>query len=203
VPDIVFTKLNQHYEPAVGLARTILRSASLNLGSDSATGYAFLFDMNYVFEQFVRAALREALSSQPYRLPNRVPEILLDTAGRIPLRPDLCLLSQNRNIVWVGDVKYKRLPAVGYRHPDLYQLLAYLTALDLPGGMLIYAAEEGLHSADHVVSHADRRLRTIAINLSAPPAKILACIKEVAADIQVAATTETVRWRPFAEIAMA
>jgi hypothetical protein len=53
------------------------------------------------------------------------------------------------------------------------------------------------------VNHADRRLRTIAINLSAPPAKILACIKEVAADIQVAAATETVRWRPFAEIAMA
>jgi 5-methylcytosine-specific restriction enzyme subunit McrC len=184
VPDVIFTKLNHHYEPAVTLARTVLRSVSLNLADGGASGYAFLVDMNFVFEQFVRTALREALPSSSSRFPDRPPETLLDTAGRIPLRPDLCLLGEKRKVLWVGDVKYKRLPAGGYRHPDLYQLLAYSIALNLPGGTLIYAADEGLRSADHIVNHAERRLRTIAIDLSAPPARILAQFQVIAAEIE-------------------
>ena len=43
---------------------------------------------------------------------------------------------------FVGDVKYKRLRAPGLQHGDLHQLLAYLTATDLPEGFLIYAAGE-------------------------------------------------------------
>ena len=44
--------------------------------------------------------------------------------------------------VFVGDVKYKRLSARGYQHADLYQLLAYLTALGLPVGLLVYPTSE-------------------------------------------------------------
>ncbi|HUB81981.1 MAG TPA: hypothetical protein VMB03_24460 [Bryobacteraceae bacterium] len=189
LPEVVFTKLNRHYAPALSLARTVLRSAALNLAGGGVNSYAFLVNMNDVFEQFVRTALREAFQSDQSRFPDRSPEILLDTACAIPLKPDLCLLDQNRHILWVGDVKYKWLPGSGYCHPDLYQLLAYSIALNLPGGTLIYAAHEGVRSASHVVKHALLRLRTVAIDLAAPPAVILAEIRQIAADIHAEAAS--------------
>ena len=67
----------------------------------------------------------------------------LDEAGVVPLRPDLCMLDQQQ-ILWVGDVKYKRLPVAAYLNADLYQLLAYAVALNLPYGTLIHAADEGV-----------------------------------------------------------
>jgi len=100
----------------------------------------------------------------------------------VPLRPDLCLVA-DRRVVWVGDVKYKRLPAAAYRNADLYQLLAYSVALDLEGGALIYAADEGVSAAEHVVMHDHKRLHVIALDLSVPPTKILSQIDRIAGRI--------------------
>jgi 5-methylcytosine-specific restriction enzyme subunit McrC len=189
VPDVVFTRLNHHYQSVVTLARILLRSASLDLGGGGARGSAFLIDMNVVFEQFVRTALREALSAGHARFPDRPPLLFLDTAKVVPLRPDLCLVA-DRRVVWVGDVKYKRLPAAAYRNADLYQLLAYSVALDLPGGVLIYAADEGVSAAEHVVMHDLKRLRVVALDLSAPPKRILWQIERIAGSILLQAQPE-------------
>ena len=182
VPDVVFTRLNHHYQSVVTLARILLRSASLDLGGGGVRGSAFLVDMNVVFEEFVRTALREALGASHARFPNRPPLLFLDTANVVPLRPDLCLVA-DRRVVWVGDVKYKRLPAAAYRNADLYQLLAYSVALDLEGGTLIYAADEGVSAAEHVVMHDHKRLHVIALDLSVPPTNILLQIERIAGRI--------------------
>jgi 5-methylcytosine-specific restriction enzyme subunit McrC len=68
----------------------------------------------------------------------------------------------------------------GYQNADLYQLLAYAVALDLPGGMLIYAADEGVSAAEHVVVHAGKRLHVVALDLLAPRAKVLQQIGTIA-----------------------
>ena len=47
---------------------------------------------------------------------------------------------------------------------DLYQLLAYVTALDLPGGLLVYAQGEA-ETAVFNVRHSDKRLEVAALNL--------------------------------------
>ena len=49
-----------------------------------------------------------------------------------------------KTVLFVGDAKYKRIAGQQFCAPnaDLYQLLAYATALDLPGGLLIYAQGE-------------------------------------------------------------
>jgi 5-methylcytosine-specific restriction enzyme subunit McrC len=105
LPEVRFTRLNRHYQPAISLATLVLRSASLDLGKGGAHGSAFLIDMNHVFEQFVRRALRRALNLDTQRFPDRGPRPRLDQAGRVPLKPDLCLLEGNR-ITWIGDAKY-------------------------------------------------------------------------------------------------
>jgi 5-methylcytosine-specific restriction enzyme subunit McrC len=97
----------------------------------------------------------------------------------VPLKPDLCLLKDGR-IVWVGDAKYKRLPPGAYRNADLYQLLAYAVKLGLSGGVLIYAADEGVSAAEHVVVEAGKRLRVVALDLSASPPKVIQQVGAIA-----------------------
>jgi 5-methylcytosine-specific restriction enzyme subunit McrC len=184
VPDVVFTRLNHHYQPSISLATFVLRSASLELGTGGTQGSAFLIDMNFVFERFLRSALREALRVDLKSFPERPPTTSLDVAGLVPLKPDLCLLDRRR-IVWVGDAKYKRLPAGGYRNADLYQLLAYSIALDLPGGTLVYAADEGVVSAEHVVVESGKHLRVVALDLTAPRSQILQQIGALATSIRL------------------
>jgi len=183
VPEVVFTRLNRHYQAALSLAILALRCASMDLGVGNVRGSAFLIDMNNAFERFVRSALRAALDVDAAVLPERSPGIRLDKAGVIPLKPDLCLMA-DQGVIWVGDAKYKRLSEGAYQNADLYQLLAYTVALDLSGGMLIYAADEGVSTATHWVVRANKQLQVVALNLADPPKRILKQISMVAQGIR-------------------
>lgn len=183
IPMVYFTRLNGHYQPAISLASLVLRSASLDLGVGGTRGSAFLIDMNTAFERFVRSAIRAALGVEIARFPERPRAVHLDEAGVVPLKPDLCLLEDGR-MVWVGDAKYKRLPVGGYQNADLYQLLAYAVALALPGGTLVYAADEGTRGAEHVVVHAEKTLRVVALDLFVPRSKILQQIGALARGVR-------------------
>ena len=77
----------------------------------------------------------------------------MDDDQRVQLRPDLTWWSGDTG-VFVGDAKYKRLDDGHIPTADLYQLLAYATALDLPGGLLIYAQGEGEADAYRVLPYA-------------------------------------------------
>ena len=65
----------------------------------------------------------------------------------------------------MGDAKYKNVTDKSAPNADLYQLLAYVTALDLPGGLLIYAQGEPDEGA-YRVRHAGKRLEVAALDLS-------------------------------------
>ena len=87
-------------------------------------------------------------------------------------------------ICWfVGDVKYKNLTDRAVPEGDLYQLLAYVTALDLPEGMLIYAKGEA-ETADYKVRHCGKRLQVAALDLSGSLEDALGRVKELAEEIK-------------------
>ena len=65
----------------------------------------------------------------------------LDHEGRVSLRPDLTWWD-GLECLFVGDAKYKNVTGARVPHADLYQLLSYVTALGLPGGLLVYAQGE-------------------------------------------------------------
>ena len=65
---------------------------------------------------------------------------------------------------------------------DLYQLLAYVTALDLPGGLLVYAAGEA-EAASYQVRHSDKQLEVAALDLGGALADVLGRVGDVAARI--------------------
>jgi 5-methylcytosine-specific restriction enzyme subunit McrC len=180
VPSVSYTRLNQHYRPAVELARLILRSTSFELGHGAVRASSFLVDMNRVFEDFVVIALRDALRLTPAAFPQNAAgrSLHLDVAQRVELRPDISWWDGSI-CRFVGDVKYKRIAAPGILHPDLYQLLAYLTATDLPAGLLIYAAGEA-EVATHRVVHAGKDLRVVTLDLDGPPEFVLSQVGKIA-----------------------
>lgn len=173
LPTIHYSRLNEHYRPAVELAELILRVQSLELRHGRFYGSAFVVDMNRVFEEFVYLALRDALklSEKQFRRQAKGHSIYLDDSRRVVLEPDLTWWDHEQ-CVFVGDVKYKRINVPGIKHPDLYQLLAYTVATDLPNGMLIYAAGEGV-PAEHDVVFVNKRLEVVSIDLEGVPSRIL------------------------------
>ena len=84
---------------------------------------------------------------------------------------------------FVGDAKYKRVVNEQVPNADLYQMLAYSTALDLPGGMLIYAKGEA-EPVVHDVRNASKSLVVSSIDLSGSLDEILHRIEELATEVR-------------------
>ena len=163
VPEVRFDRLNGHYREVVALSRLVLRHSAYEARRGEVRASGFLMDMNVVFQEFVTQALREALRvSDRVFLERNIDS--LDDEGGIGLRPDLTWWD-GRSCEFVGDAKYKNVTDKSAPNADLYQLLAYVTALDLPGGLLIYAhgeADEGAYR----VRHAGKLLEVAALDLS-------------------------------------
>ena len=137
--DVVFTRLNQHYKPALRLARLVLENLTLQDAIGGTEASSFMLDMNKLFERFVterlRRALRERLTVKAQH------QTHLDEERSVPIKPDL-VFGPERSPRFVADIKYKLTDdSASGPNADLYQLLAYTTALDLPEGMLIYCLD--------------------------------------------------------------
>ena len=176
VPEVRFDRLNAHYRGVVTLARLILRHGAFEADRGHVRASGFLMDMNDVFQEFVTVALREALGVSEQVFGERHIDSL-DEEGGAGLKPDLSWRDGSR-WTFVGDTKYKRIDG-GVPNADLYQLLAYATAVDLPGGLLIYA-ESGQEPATYTVRHSGKRLEVVALDLSGDLDGTLAQVRDLA-----------------------
>ncbi len=184
LPEIHFTRLNEHYRDAVALAKLILEGTSYELEGGEVRATAFLIDMNKVFEDFVVIALREALRLTAAEFPQGAGHrhVRLDRRERVRLQPDLSWWDA-ATCDFVGDVKYKRTNVEGIEHADLYQLLAYTVALDLPRGLLVYGA--GVETpVTHDVVQAGKQLFVRTLDVSEEPETILENVRELAAEVR-------------------
>jgi 5-methylcytosine-specific restriction enzyme subunit McrC len=175
------TRLNARYHTALRLAELVLRSTSVEEGTGDVTVNGFLLDMPKLFEDFVTAALREALvAAHGGRVDDQDPHHF-DEAGQILLRPDIVWKLRGTPLA-VVDAKYKAEKPAGYPNADLYQLLAYCTVLGLPRGHLVYAkgSEEPAH---YVVRRSGIEIIGHAIDLDTEPAVLLGRMHDMAAHI--------------------
>ena len=186
VPEVAFDRLNGHYREIVALSRLILEHNAFQVERGTVRAPGLLIDMIKLFQDFVTVALCEALGVAR----GRFGEGSIDTLdvpstggrGKVRLRPDLVWRDGSR-CVFVGDAKYKRIDDERMRNADLYQLLAYVTALDLPGGMLVYAKGEA-EVADFTVRHSGKRLRVSALDLSGSLDSVLQRVHGVAEQVR-------------------
>lgn len=153
-PPTLITRLNRRYLPLLNLARLFLAGSSLQLLTGDTTSWAFVFDMNLLWEGFIAAFIRRHRAAV---LPPALADcdLLPQTRGAsrflvhsnghhfFRLKPDLALRQGNIFPVLI-DTKYKRLDptdgVLGVAQADLYQMHAYAMRYACPLIVLIYPA---------------------------------------------------------------
>jgi len=147
------TRLDQHYAPLVNLARLLLQRAAPYLTHGTHETYAFVFDMNQLFESFLTGFIRRHRAAiLPPSLARA--ELLVQARsfrqhlayrdnGRpvFPLKPDLALRLDG-GVPLLVDMKYKQLDAsssrLGVAPSDFYQMMAYAHRFACPHVLLLY-----------------------------------------------------------------
>lgn len=174
------SRLNERYHVALWLAELILRRNAVDQRAGNVIVNGFLVDMAKVYEDFVTAALSRSLGRFGGRTRAQDPHYL-DVADEVRMKPDL---------VWyrggvpaaVIDAKYKAEKPAGFPDADLYQMLAYCTALRLADGHLVYA-KGNADQRRHTVRHAHVTIHAHTLDLAAPPPALLAQIDVLAAGL--------------------
>jgi 5-methylcytosine-specific restriction enzyme subunit McrC len=177
-------RLNIRYHTALGLAELVLRSASYELHDGTTVPVdGLMLKMWRVFEEFLTAALSEAL--RPYGGRTRQQDIRhhLDHARRVRLRPDFVYYAPDGEPVAVVDAKYKIEDSPGEHQADLYQILAYCTVMGLRRGHLVYAEGAAEPYAHRVVGTDGVEIVETALDLSLPPDELLSQVGRLAREL--------------------
>jgi 5-methylcytosine-specific restriction enzyme subunit McrC len=131
------TRRNRHYEPALQLAFMILDQKGIRdlFGGGSLGSFAFLIDMNLLFEQFATRLVAESFEPLGFRVrpQHRQTGFIVDMlTGRnyAAIVPDILIESTNQGQVtsFPVDAKYKRYDTRKIDPADLYQALFYAYA---------------------------------------------------------------------------
>ena len=184
VPEVRFDRLNEHYRHVVGLARLILLHSEFESFRGDVRASGFLINMNDLFQEFVTQALREALnvSDKTLRDDKGIRRLTLAKSNKVQVKPDLSWWD-GETCMFVGDAKYKKIVYSSVPNADLYQLLAYATALDLPGGLLIYAQGEA-EAATYDIRHTCKQLEVVALDLTGSLEEILDRVNVIAQRVE-------------------
>lgn len=149
----LLTRQHQSYAPLLTLARLFLEGGALQLESGSHETFAFLFDMNQLFEAFVVNFIRRHRTEiLPASLQNC--DLLPQSQGAVfhlaqtngtavfRLKPDLALRAPDGTFPLLLDAKYKTLnpnnKRLGISESDFYQMYAYARRYDCPRVLLVY-----------------------------------------------------------------
>ncbi len=181
LPSFTYSRLNEHYRPAVELALMLLRAQAPEVRAGDVQVRALLFDMNRVFEDFLLVGMRDALGVDTKAFPSQAKgrRLFLDAERGVPLEPDLSWW-QGERCVWVGDAKYKRVSNAAVPNADVYQAVSYCLGTGLREATLIYA--QGVEDARrHSVESAGVAVQLAPFDLTLRPDQLLAQVRGLAA----------------------
>jgi 5-methylcytosine-specific restriction enzyme subunit McrC len=182
---ILFNRLNERFQPSFHLARMFLTGCIIQLTAGDLPAYAFVFDMNVLFERFIAGFLthfrRQILPPEwqdcaIVQQAEGTPLYLGRTREKnlLRLRPDLLFLRKGQTApLLVADTKYKRLDPTqrgsGAAPEDIYQMLAYAVRLKCPFGLLLYPQTSSTPVRAKIeIDAASLRLYVATLNLHIP-----------------------------------
>ena len=171
------SRLNVRYQPALRLAKLILAGTSFEHRTGSLAVRGFVLDMPRIFEDFVTCTLTVALRPHGGEVKPQM-TVHLDDDQLVRTKPDLVWLhgQQPRAVI---DAKYKAEKPEGFPDADLYQALAYATALGLSEAHLVYA--RGNEPArTYTVRHCGIRITAHTLDLSRQPGALLQQVERLA-----------------------
>ena len=124
VETINFNRLNVRFKTSFEIALLLLRQ-SIPLFNKDKKSFAFLFDMNILFEKFISRMVKE--------LDNNVKIQNQDNFNDLILKPDIILKNQ------IIDTKYKKIKSIeDIKQSDKLQVFAYGVNYEVDNVMLLY-----------------------------------------------------------------
>lgn len=150
---IALDRTNTRWRELLSLAHLFLRDRHQQTSAGPIDGFALLFEMNILFEEYVGRLLARALAGTGLRVTAQGGHrdcLFEGETGRFRTRPDL-IVRQGNQITLIIDTKWKRIkriedPKRGVSQADVYQLMAYGRLYDCPHVMLLYPHHGGLPS---------------------------------------------------------
>jgi len=144
---ILLTRLNKQYEPLLNLARMFLNKGAIQLSSGDIESFAFVFDMNKLFESFIVSFMKrhqEDILSAELQECELIPQsrglsFHLATKEGKPqhlLKPDLMFRKDDQNVLLL-DTKYKSTGDRG-GGSDVGQMINYTGSSQCPRAVLLY-----------------------------------------------------------------
>lgn len=183
--DTLITRLNQRFEPLLNLARLFLAQSAPQLAVGEQSLFAFVFDMNALFEAFVaRFLIRHRDDILPPSL--RACDILPQARGvrchlvwkkhteHVLLRPDIAFRASDDGFPLLIDTKYKGLNVNdamdGVSESDIYQMYAYAHRYDCPRVLLLYPQTAELRAPiyqEYGLAHTNKRIVVATVDIRA------------------------------------
>lgn len=148
--NIHFDRLNVRFKISFEIALLLLRQ-SIPLFNQDKKSFAFLFDMNVLFEKFIARMVKE--------LDNNAKIQNQDNFGDLTLKPDIILENQ------IIDTKYKKIKSIeDIKQSDKLQAFSYGINYKVDNVMLLYPKHLENHSFDLVLGKeniVNLKIRTI------------------------------------------
>ncbi len=149
----LINRLNDRFEPLLNLSRLFLSRQSFELTAGDLQTFAFVFDMNHLFEMFIINFIRRhrtTILPQPLQDCSLHPQakrysrhLAVAENGRsvFRLKPDLVFRRESLYPLLL-DTKYKKLSAkevrLGVKQSDFYQMFAYVHRYHSSQVVLLY-----------------------------------------------------------------
>jgi 5-methylcytosine-specific restriction enzyme subunit McrC len=189
---LTYNRLNEHYREAHQLAWLVLDGLGIDdlYAGGSHRTFAFLLDMNRLFEEFVSRWITLLVRSTPYNaIPKRCDRTILWNADfdrpYTSVIPDLVIERQDRPGRFLPvDAKYKLYDDRTVSTADIYQSFLYAYAYGqsanaLPRGIILYpTAQDGTPSLRLQIRQSGKytsaELSALGINLPATLAEVRA-----------------------------
>ena len=142
---IVLDRTSTRWRELVALARLFLGDRHQRTSAGSVDGYALLFEMNLLFEEYVARLLVRALSGTGLGVSAQGGHrdcLFEGESGRFRTRPDV-IVRRGNGVALIVDTKWKRIagtddPKQGVSQADVYQMMAYGQLYECPNVVLLY-----------------------------------------------------------------
>lgn len=185
--NIAFDRLNERFRVSFNYARMVIENLSLMLEGGRTQAFAFVFDMNRLFERFV-CKFMQRFDHRIFSTHEPLPRITAQAQGRLVyllrrdpdqkqfiwLKPDVLISRASGGIELVLDTKYKDLDlkpdGLSLSEGDLYQMLAYMVRFECRHSMLLYPASRRRHplQTNFRIPGEDRVVHVASIDLHQP-----------------------------------
>lgn len=150
---IALDRTNAYWADLVAMAKFLLSQRYQDVSGRGQQGFALLFPMNTLFEEYIGRTLRNALRPDGVHVRLQGPRgfVLRDEGGaqRFATKPDIVIF-QDGSPALIVDTKWKQLSSAlddarrGVAQADVYQMLAYARVYNVGRLMLLYPHHRGL-----------------------------------------------------------